>query len=96
MAYTTLWALVICLFRFAVKLKEGTHTLAAAQLSQVLMLIVTGLLFVAIGLPITLVVGEKRQAVPISLGCFFVGFIAIPTLIVILLTLDGLGVINVE
>lgn len=56
LAYTAVWALIISLFREAIKLKEGTHTLAEAQLSDMLMLIITGLLFVAIG-----VVSAVRQ-----------------------------------
>lgn len=96
MGYTILWAAIIGLFRQAVNLQQGTHTITEARLFDVLVMIVTGLLFVAIGLPITLVVGRKRQAVPISLGCFFVGFIAIPFLIAVLVTLGSLGIINVD
>lgn len=96
MAYTILWALIIGLFRQAVNLQQGTHTITEARLSNALMLIVTGLLFVAIGLPITLLVGRKRQAVPISLGCFFVGLIAIPIVIAVMVTLGSLGIINVD
>lgn len=96
MAYTALWALIVGIFRQAVKLQQGTHTITATQLSNTLLLIVTGLLFVAIVLPITLVFGRKRQAVPISLGCFFVGLIAIPILIAVLVTLDWLGIIKVD
>jgi hypothetical protein len=96
MAYTALWALIVGLSRQAVKLQQGTHTITESQLSNTLLLIVSGLLFVAIALPITLVVGRKRQAVPISLGCFFVGLIAIPILIAVLVTLDWLGIIKVD
>ena len=96
MAYTALWALIIGFFRHAVKLQQGTHTINQALLSNTLMLIVTGLLFVAIGLPITLVVGRMRKAVPISLGYFLVGFIAIPMLITVLVTLGMLGIINLD
>jgi hypothetical protein len=96
MAYAALWALVISLFRQAVKLQQGTYTIVEGRLSDTLMLIATGLLFVAIGLPITILVGRTRQAVPISLGCFFVGFIAIPILIVILMTLGSFGVIELD
>ena len=96
MAYTVLWALIIGLFRQAVKLQQGTHTITEAQLSHVLLLIVTGLLFVAIVLPIILVVGRKQQAVPISLGCFFVGLVAIPILIAVLVTLDWLRIIKLD
>jgi len=96
MAYTALWALIVGLFCQAVKLQQGTHTITEAQLSNTLLLIVTGLLFVAIVLPITLVIGRKRQAVPISLGCFFVGLIAIPILIAVLVTLDRFGIIKID
>lgn len=96
MAYTALWALIIGVFRYAVKLQQGTYTINQALLSNTLMLIGTGLLFVAIGLPITLIVGRMRKAVPISLGCFLVGFIAIPMLITVLLTLGMLGIIKLD
>lgn len=96
MAYTVLWALVIFLFRFAIKLKQGTHTITEARLSDALMLVVTGLLFVAIGLPIAIAVGRKRQAFPISIGCFSIGFIAIPLLIAVLVALDSLGVVDLD
>jgi hypothetical protein len=94
--YTALWALIISLFRFAIKLKQGTHTITEARLSDALMLTATGLIFVAIGLPIAILIGRKRHAVPISIGCFFVGFIAIPILIVVLVTIDSLGVIDLD
>lgn len=96
LAYTALWAMIICLFREAIKLQQGIHTIAQARLSGILMMIVTGLLFVAIGLPIAIVVGRRRQAVPVSLGCFLVGFIAIPILLVVLLTLGSFGVIDLD
>ncbi len=96
MAYTALWALIVGLFRQAVKLQQGTHTITESQFSSTLLLIVTGLLFVAIALPITLAVGRKRQAVPISLGCFFIGLIAIPTLIAALVALDRFGIIKID
>ncbi len=96
MAYTALWALIISLFRLALKLPQGTHTITEARLSDTLMLIVAGLVFVAIGLPVAILVGRKRQAIPISLGCFFVGFISIPILIVVLVTLGSFGVINLD
>ena len=96
MAYTALWALGICLLRQAINLQQGTHTIAEAQLSNILVLIVTGMLFVAIGLPISVAVGRTRQGVPIAIGCFFVGFIAIPTLTIILVALGSLGLINLD
>ena len=96
LAYTALWALIICLFREAVKLQQGVHTIAQARLSDILMLIVAGLLFVAIGLPIAIVFGRSRQAVPISLGCFSVGLLAIPILIVVLVALGSFGVIDLD
>jgi hypothetical protein len=96
LAYTALWALSISLFREAVRLQQGVHSIAQARLSNILMLIVTGLLFVAIGLPIAIVFGRRRQALPISLGCFLVGFIAIPILLVVLVTLGSFGVIDLD
>lgn len=96
MAYTSLWALVICLFHQAAKLQAGIHTIYEDRLSQILMLIATGILFVAIGIPITFAVGRTRQAAPILLGCFFVGFIAIPSSIIILVALHWFGVINLD
>ena len=96
LAYTALWALIICVFQGAVKLQQGVHSIAEARFSDILMLIVAGLLFVAIGLPIAIVSGRSRQAVPISLGCFAVGLIAIPSLIVILVTLGSFGVIDLD
>ncbi|TWU01378.1 hypothetical protein Pla100_11050 [Neorhodopirellula pilleata] len=96
LAYTALWALIICLSREAVNLQQGIHSIAQARLSEILMLIVTGLLFVAIGLPIAIVVGRTPKAVPISLGCFLVGFIAIPVLVVVLVTLGSFGVIDLD
>jgi hypothetical protein len=95
-AYTVLWALIISLFRFAIRLEQGTYTITDARLSDALTLTATGLLFVAIGLPIAILIGRKRHAVPISIGCFFVGFIAIPILIVVLVTIDSLGVIDLD
>ena len=96
MVYTALWALIIGLFRQAVKLQQGTYTITQARLSDILMLIVSGLLFVAIALPIIVVVGRERQAIPVSLGCFFVGSIAIPILIAVLVTLDTFGIIKID
>lgn len=96
MAYTALWALIISLFRFVTTLKQGTHTITEARLSDALLLTVTGLLFVAIGVPIAILIGRKRHAVPISIGCFLVGFIAIPILIAVLVTIDSLGVIDLD
>lgn len=96
MAYTVLWGLVLGLFRLAISLVQGVHTIAENQLSQLLILIATGLLFVAIGLPITFLAGGKRQAFPISVGCFFVGLLAIPCLVVISWILLALGVITLE
>ncbi len=96
LAYTALWALIICVFQGAVKLQQGVHTIAEARFSDILMLIAAGLLFVAIGLPIAIVFGRSRQAVPISLGCFALGLIAIPVLIVVLVTLGSFGVIDLD
>ncbi|MCA9130284.1 MAG: hypothetical protein KDB22_24520 [Planctomycetales bacterium] len=96
LAYTALWALIICVFQGAVKLQQGVHTVAEARFSDILMLIVAGLLFIAIGLPIAIVFGRSRQAVPISLGCFAIGLIAIPILIVVLVTLGSFGVIDFD
>ncbi len=96
LAYTALWALIICLFREAVKLQQGIYSIAEARLFDILMLIVTGLLFVAIGLPIAIVVGKRRQAVPVSLGCFLIGFLAIPILIATLVALGTLGIIDLD
>ena len=97
LAYTALWALIICVFQGALKLTQGArHTIAEAQFSEILMMIVAGLLFVAIGLPIAIVFGRSRQAVPISLGCFAVGLIAIPILRVVLVTLGSFGVIDLD
>lgn len=96
LAYTALWALIICMFQGAVKLRQGVHTIVEARLSDILMLIVAGLLFVAIGLPIAVVFGRSRQAIPISLGCFSIGLLAIPILIVVLVTLGSFGVIDLD
>lgn len=96
LAYTSLWALIICLFREAVKLQQGIYSIAEARLFDILMLIVTGLLFVAFGLPIAIVVGKRRQTVPISLGCFSIGLLAIPILIVVLVTLGSFGIIDLD
>ena len=63
---------------------------------DILLLIVAGLLFVAIGLPISIVFGKSRQAGPISIGCFSIGLIAIPVFIFVLMTLGGLGVIDLD
>ena len=63
MAYTALWGLCFGLFRLAANLTQGVHTIAANQLSSMLMMVATGLLFVAIGLPITILAGRTRQAV---------------------------------
>lgn len=96
LAYTALWALIICVFQGALGLTQGAHTIAEAQFSEILMMIVAGLLFVAIGLPIAIVFGRSRQAVPISLGCFAVGLIAIPILTVVLVTLGRFGFIDLD
>lgn len=96
MAYAALWALVIFLFRQAAKLQQGTHTIAEARWSDLLILTATGLIFVAIGLPIAIIVGRSRQANSIALGCFFVGFLAIPILIFVLLALSRFGIIDLD
>ena len=96
LAYTTLWALVIGLFRQVAKLQEGTYSIAEARLADVLMLVATGLLFVAIGLPVAIFAGRSRQIAQTSFGCFFVGILAIPILVVILATLSSFGVINLD
>jgi len=96
LTYTALWALILCMLQGAVKLRQGVHTIVEARLSDVLMLTVTGLLFVAIGLPISIVFGKSRQAGPISIGCFSIGLIAIPVFIFVLMTLEGLGVIDLD
>ena len=96
MAYTALWGLCFGLFHLAAKLTQGVHTIAANRLSSMLMLIATGLLFVAIGLPITILAGRSRQVVPVVFGCFFVGLLAIPILLVTLAALAGLGVIELD
>ena len=96
MAYTALWGLCFGLFRLAANLTQGVHTIAANQLSSMLMMVATGLLFVAIGLPITILAGRTRHAVPVAFGCFFVGLLAIPVLLLTLLVLAGLGVIELD
>lgn len=96
LVYTALWALILCMFQGAVKLRQGVHTAVEAGLSDILMLIVAGLLFVAIGLPVAFVFGRSRQAIPISLGCFGVGVFAIPILIVILAALGSIGIIDLD
>lgn len=96
LAYAALWAAIPCLFREIAKLQEGTHSIAAARLSEILTLVLTGLLFVAIGLPIAIAAGNRRQAVPISLVCFVAGLVAIPILIAVLVTLGSFGIIDLD
>lgn len=96
MAYLAMWAMSLSVYRHHYVMQQGTHSLAQAQFSQVLVLIATGLLFVAIGLPIIIVAGFRRQAVPISVGCFCLGVLAIPIFIGILLFLALLGIIDID
>jgi hypothetical protein len=96
MAYTTLWALIIGLFRLVAKLQQGPRTVVEAKLSDTLLMVVIGMFFVAIGLPIAILLGRARQAVPISLGCFFLGFIAIPILMVVVAILLRFGIIDLD
>ncbi len=47
MSYKALWALIVGLHRQAVKLQQGIHTITESKLSNTLLLMITGLLFVA-------------------------------------------------
>ena len=96
LAYTALWAWIICIFQGVAKLQQGVHTIAEAQLSDDLMLIAIALLFVALGIPLAIALGRSRQVVPVSLGCFAFGLTAIPILVFVLMTLSRLGVIDVD
>ncbi len=96
MGYAALWAVVICLFRQAAQLQQGTYTIAESRLSDILMLLSGGLLCVAIGLPITILVGKSRQAAPVALGCFLTGVLAIPLLVVILVILASAGIVDLD
>ena len=96
LAYTALWALIICIFQGVAKLQQGVHTIAEAQLSDTLMLIAIGLLFVALGILLAIALGRSRQVVPVSLGCFAFGLTAIPILVFVLMTLSRLGVIDID
>lgn len=96
LVYTTIWALIFGLYGQAAKLTEGVHTLAQFELANILGMLATGLVFVAIGLAIAFVAGKVRQAVPISLGCFVLGLFALPLLYATLMILVRYGVIDLD
>ncbi len=96
MAYATLWAVVLYLFRHAAKLQEGTYTVNEARVSDTLMLFAAGLFCVAIGLPFAVLSGKSRKAAPIAFGCFVFGFLAIPVLVALLVLLGSLGVLDLD
>lgn len=47
MSYKVLWALIVGLHRQAVKLQQSIHTITESKLSNTLLLMIAGLLFVA-------------------------------------------------
>ena len=96
LAYTALWALTICIFQGAAKLPQGVHTIAEGQITNVLMLIAIGLSYAAIGIPLAIVFGKRRQVVPISLDCFAFGLTAIPILLFVLMALIRFGVVDFD
>ncbi|MEM8736488.1 MAG: hypothetical protein AAGG44_19820 [Planctomycetota bacterium] len=94
--YSTLWAVMIALFKAAVNLQQGTHTIGEARLSQIMMLAATGLLFVAIGLPISLLTGKTRERAQFFIVCFLLGLAAIPVLISVLGTLASFDLLDLD
>ncbi|MFN3189294.1 MAG: hypothetical protein ACE361_02135 [Aureliella sp.] len=94
--YSALWALIVFLFQCVAGLQQDTYTITEARLSEVLMFIATGLLFVAIGLPVSVLLGKARKATPTTIICFLIGLLAIPSVVCLLMILAGLGVVDLD
>ena len=94
--YATLWAVIISLFRQAAKLQQGTYTIAESRLSDFMLLVSAGLLCVAIGLPVMVLRGKSRNAASIAFGCFIIGVLVPPIMVVILMVLAGYGLIDLD
>lgn len=96
MAYAGLWAVILGIFRLIINLHQGVYTIAEAQLTDVLMLFAAGLTFAAIALPITVLVGRVKRALPVAFFFFLVGFFALPILVGLLFTLAIFGLIDLD
>ena len=72
---------------------KGAYSYSAALVTDFVLPIAIGLVFVAIGIAISYLLGKKEHTWVVGVWCFLAGCLAIPVMVGVIMILFALGVI---
>ena len=98
--YVTLWATIFAVVRVLAKHSSigasGAYPYSAALVTDFLLPVAIGLVFIAIGVTAAYFFGKIRHVAAIAVWCFVIGCLALPMLWITLVVLAGIGLLSLD
>ncbi len=99
-AYVTLWAVILAVGRVLAEYSSigatGPYPYKAALVTNFLLPVAIGLVFVAIGVAVACLFGKINHVRAIAAWCFVIGCFSLPMLWVVVVVLAGLGLLSLD
>ena len=98
--YLALWAMIFAVVRVLSKYSSigstGSYPNSAGLVTQFVLPVAIGLVFVAIGVAVGYCFGKKEHVSVIAICCFLAGVFLLPMVWIIAVVLNGLGIIDLD
>ena len=98
--YVTLWASIFAVIRVLAEYSSigatGPYPSSAGLVTNFLLPVAIGLVFVAIGVTVAYSIGAIKHFRTVVIWCFFIGWLSLPMLWLVVVVLAGLGLLDLD
>ena len=98
--YVTLWASIFAVVRVLAKYSSvganGAYPYSAALVTDFLLPVAIGLVFIAIGVTVAYFFGKIKHVRAVAVWCFVMGWLSLPLLWIAVVVLAGIGLLSLD